>query len=460
MKMWGGRFEKGTDPQVKRFNDSLAVDHRLLSAELEASAAWAEELAEIGVLSPTERDSILKGLKNIREKADREASWVVSSAAEDVHSFVEQALIELVGDAARKLHTGRSRNDQVTTDLRLWLRTAIQDLDQNLAGLQGALLRLAEKYRDVVFPGYTHLQKAQPILFAHWCLAYLEQFDRDRSRFADAASRANQCPLGSGALAGSAYPIDRMRLAKRLGFEQPTGNSLDAVSDRDYVIETLSACATSMVHLSRMAEDLIFYATSESGFVVLGDEVSTGSSLMPQKKNPDPLELIRGKCGRVFGNLTSMLSTMKGLPLAYNKDLQEDKEALFDSVDTLQTCLGIASLVLEKLEVNTERCREAAGAGFSTATDLADYLVKKGVPFRSAHEIVGQIVRICVEKRIDLKDLPISDYRAVSKEFGEDLYSAISLERSLAAHDVVGGTAPQRVEEALAKFHLRLEKLR
>lgn len=455
--MWGGRFEKGTDPEIKRFNDSLVVDHRLLAAELEASTAWAQELAEIKLLTSAERDAIVKGLQAIGERAAKDLSWVVSSPAEDVHSFVETALVEIVGEPAKKLHTGRSRNDQVTTDLRLWLRRTIGEMDKAFAQTQRALLDLAEKNAKIALPGYTHLQRAQPVLFAHWCLAYLQQIERDRGRFADAGARADQCPLGSGALAGTAFPIDRARLAKRLGFGVPTANSLDAVSDRDYVLETLSACAISMAHLSRMAEDLIFYATSESGFVTLGDEVSTGSSLMPQKKNPDPLELIRGKCGRVYGHLMGLLTVVKGTPLAYNKDFQEDKEALFDSVETLHACLRVAATVLRNVTLNEPRCREAALAGFSTATDLADYLVKKGVAFRTAHDLVGRVVRRCLETKQDLATLPWSEYQALSKEFGQDLYAAITVEASLAARQVEGGTAPQRVEEAIEKARRRLE---
>lgn len=456
MAMWGGRFEQQTDPEIKRFNDSLVVDHRLLFAELEASAAWAEELGEIGVLSALERDAILKGLDTIRSKAAKDPAWILSSPVEDIHTFVEEALASIVGESAKKLHTGRSRNDQVTTDLRLWLRRTTRELDQTFSQTQKALLALAEKNESTILPGYTHMQRAQPLLFAHWCLAYIEMFERDRARFADAISRADRCPLGSGALAGSSYPIDRNRLAKRLGFALPTANSLDAVSDRDYVVEMLGACALTMTHLSRLAEDLIFFATNEAGFVQLGDAIATGSSLMPQKKNPDPLELIRGKSGRVFGHLMGFLNTLKGLPLAYNKDLQEDKEALFDSIDTVHASLRVSAVVLGHLTLDVEKCREAANGSFSTATDLADYLVRRGVSFRDAHGFVGQAVRRCLELGKDLRSLSLAEYQKISKAFGQDLFDSLQIETSVCSHDVEGGTAPARVGEAIKKLKSRL----
>jgi len=368
-----------------------------------------------------------------------------------VHSIVEAEHDAAIGDPGYKLHTGRSRNDQVATDLRLFLRAEIDATSELIRDLQRALIDLAEGNRDCVMPGYTHLQRAQPILFAHYLLAYYEMLKRDRARFNDVRSRVNQSPLGAGALAGAGFPIDRELAARRLGFEGLCENSVDAVSDRDFVIEFVGAAAIAMMHLSRLAEDLIIYSTAEFGFIELSDAVSTGSSLMPQKKNPDSLELIRGKAGRVFGRHTALLATMKGLPLAYNKDMQEDKEALFDAIDTLNGSLRVMTTVTRNMRVNDARTREAAAVGYLNATDLADYLVRKGLEFRKAHELVGRVVMHAIECGKPLEQIPLEEYREYSDVFGDDLYASLSLESSLAGKSAAGGTSPARVSEALAR---------
>src|SRR6267142_6398325 len=371
--LWGGRFAKEADPSFVAFNNSFGFDRRLFAADVRASVAHCNALAAAGVISDEEADSIKAGLQTVLERG-KAVGYFDEAAAEDVHSFVEARLVELIGDAGRKLHTGRSRNDQVATDLRLLLRDAIDQLGSRVRSTQEALLDLAESKRDAVMPGYTHLQRAQPILFAHWCLAYFEMLTRDRERLADARKRLNVMPLGAGALAGTAYKIDREAVAHALGFEAVSRNSLDAVSDRDFCIEFAGAASLIMLHLSRLAEDIILYSTTEFGFFELSDAISTGSSLMPQKKNPDSMELVRGKAGRVFGHLTALLAMMKGLPLAYNKDMQEDKEAVFDSFDTTFASLDVATLVLRNVELKEQRAREAASQGHLNATELADYL--------------------------------------------------------------------------------------
>src|SRR5205823_7478660 len=376
--------------------------------------------------------------------------------AENVHTFVEARLVEMIGDLGRKLHTGRSRNDQVATDLRLWLRGEIDKLAVALRNTQEALLDLAEGNRDAVIPGYTHLQRAQPILFAHWCLAYFEMLARDRERLSDVRQRVNVMPLGSAALAGTSYTIDREGVARALGFDSASRNSVDAVSDRDFCIEFASAASLVMVHLSRLAEDVILYATIEFGFFELSDAVATGSSLMPQKKNPDSMELVRGKAGRIFGHLTSLLTTMKGLPLAYNKDMQEDKEALFDAVGTVDASVRVTTTVLRNLRVNEERSREAATHGYMNATELADYLVRKGTPFREAHETVGRIVMTAIGRGVELNELPLADLESFSALMDQDVFESLSLENSLATKSQIGGTAPERVAEELKSARRRL----
>ncbi|HXF39602.1 MAG TPA: argininosuccinate lyase [Blastocatellia bacterium] len=451
MKMWGGRFKGEADAAFVRFNSSFSFDKRLLEADIEGSRAHAEALVAAGILTEAEARRIAWGLTEILRAAKEDEGYLESHDAEDVHSFVETKLVAAIGDPGYKLHTGRSRNDQAATDLRIFLRGEIDATRELIRELQRALIDLAEANREVVIPGYTHLQRAQPILFAHYLLAYYEMMKRDRARLADVRSRVNQLPLGAGALAGTGFPLDREMMARRLGFDGLCENSVDAVSDRDFVIEFIGAAAIAMMHLSRLAEDLIIYSTAEFGFIELSDAVSTGSSLMPQKKNPDSLELIRGKAGRVFGHHAAMLATMKGLPLAYNKDMQEDKEALFDTIDTLGGCLNVMTTVLRNIRMNPKRMREAAAQNYSNATDLADYLVSKGLEFRKAHEIVGQVVMHAIEQGKSLEELPIEEYQGFSAEFGDDLYASLSLESSLAGKSALAGTSPERVNEVLAK---------
>jgi argininosuccinate lyase len=441
--MWGGRFTGKTDPGFAAFNDSFRFDRRLFEADVRASIAYSQALENAKVITVEEGTRIRDGLETILRNGcsdDRQA--------EDVHSFVEAQLVELIGDAGRKLHTGRSRNDQVATDFRLWVRQAIDDLDATLRLTQSALLDFAESNREVVIPGYTHLQRAQPVLLAHWCLAYFEMLARDRERLIDARRRVNIMPLGSAALAGTSFPIDREALAKSLGFEGVSRNSLDAVSDRDFCIEFLNACSLIMVHLSRLAEDVILYATSEFGIFELGDAVATGSSLMPQKKNPDSMELVRGKAGRVFGDLIGLLTTLKGLPLAYNKDMQEDKEAVFDASDTVTSSLKVTSTVLANLNVNTKRI---TFGGYMNATELADYLVRKGMPFRDAHEIVGKVVMRAIDLKTQIEEIGIEELRRFSSLIETDVYEALSLEQTINSKSQIGGTARATVTESLAR---------
>ena len=436
-KLWGGRFEGKIDPGFAEFNNSYRFDRRLFEADVTASIAYCQALVRAGVIEGEEGTQIHHALDAILKSGAPQ-----NDSAEDVHSFVEARLIEIIGDVGRKLHTGRSRNDQVATDFRLWLRRSIDDLKETVRDAQTSLLDFAEVNREVVIPGYTHLQRAQPVLLAHWCLAYFEMLARDRERLGEVRRRVNVLPLGSAALAGTSFPIDREALAAALGFEGVSRNSLDAVSDRDFCVEFLSACSLIMVHLSRLAEDIILYATSEFGFFELGDAIATGSSLMPQKKNPDSMELVRGKAGRVFGNLLALLTTLKGLPLAYNKDMQEDKEAVFDAFDTTTASLRVTATVLRNVAVNKERAAIAASSGYMNATELADYLVRKGMPFREAHEVVGKIVTKAIESGKELEEMDLS-------EFGEDVYEALTLERTLGAKRQVGGTAREVVDKAL-----------
>lgn len=457
MKLWGGRFKGEADGDFAKFNSSFHFDRRLIEADIEGSRAHAEALAAAGILTEAEARRIAWGLTEILRAAKEDEGYLESHDAEDVHSFVEAKLVAAIGDPGYKLHTGRSRNDQVATDLRIFLRNEIDATRELIRELQRALIDLAEANREVVIPGYTHLQRAQPILFAHYLLAYYEMMKRDRARLLDVRSRVNQLPLGAGALAGTGFPLDREAIANRLGFEGICENSVDAVSDRDFVIEFIGGAAIAMMHLSRLAEDLIIYSTAEFGFIELSDAVSTGSSLMPQKKNPDSLELIRGKAGRVFGHHAGMLATMKGLPLAYNKDMQEDKEALFDTIDTLAGSLGVMTIVLRNIRIKAERMREAATESYSNATDLADYLVRKGLEFRKAHEIVGQVVMRAIEHGKSLEDISLAEYREFSEVFADDLYASLSVESSLAGKSALGGTSPERVNEALAKARIEID---
>ncbi|HEX2270887.1 MAG TPA: argininosuccinate lyase [Pyrinomonadaceae bacterium] len=444
--MWGGRFKDKTDPSFAEFNRSFGFDRRLFEVDVSASIAYCQALENAKVIGAEEGTEIRDALETILKNGCTD-----DSNAEDVHSFVEARLVELVGATGRKLHTGRSRNDQVATDFRLWLRQSIDDLGATLRETQTALLDFAETNREVVIPGYTHLQRAQPVLLAHWSLAYFEMLTRDRERLVDTRRRVNVMPLGSAALAGTSFPIDREALAKSLGFDEVTRNSLDAVSDRDFCVEFLSACSLIMVHLSRLAEDIILYATSEFGFFELGDAIATGSSLMPQKKNPDSMELVRGKAGRVFGDLLGLLATLKGLPLAYNKDMQEDKEAVFDAVDTVKSCLTVTATVLRNLTVNP-----VSLGGYMNATELADYLVRKGMPFRDAHETVGRVVIRAIELGTQIEEMSIEELQKFAGIIDTDVYDALSLERTLNAKSQIGGTAREPVREALAKARSQL----
>jgi argininosuccinate lyase len=454
--LWGGRFTGETDRGFAEFNSSFAYDHRLIEVDVRASIAHCDGLAHAGVLTCAESDQIKSALKQILELGQSSPAYFDELPTEDVHSFVEARLVALIGDNGRKLHTGRSRNDQVATDLRLWLRDKIDQLAAAIKGTQEALLDIADANRDAVIPGYTHLQRAQPILFAHWCLAYFEMLARDRERLAEVRRRVNVMPLGSAALAGTSYPIDRDAVARALGFEDISVNSVDAVSDRDFCIEFVSATSLIMLHLSRLAEDVILYSTTEFGFFELSDAVATGSSLMPQKKNPDSMELVRGKTGRVFGHLMAILTMMKGLPLAYNKDMQEDKEAIFDTVATASTCLAVTETVLRNIRLNELRAREAASHGYLNATELADYLVRKGLPFREAHETVGRVVKQAIGRQVELNDLSLDDFKSFSPLIERDVFESLSLERNLATKSQTGGTAPTRVAEELVAARGRL----
>ncbi len=448
--LWGGRFTQAADASFAEFNRSLAFDRRLIEADIQGSLAHCNALVSAGVLTAGEGARIKEGLLEILARVVEDPEQINAKDAEDVHSLVEQLLADRIGDAGRKLHTGRSRNDQVATDLRLWLRDAIDQLSGEVRSTQEALLDLAELKREVVLPGYTHLQRAQPILFPHWCLAYFEMFTRDRERLMEVRKRVNVLPLGSAALAGTSFPIDREAVAQELGFEVVSRNSVDAVSDRDFCVEFVSACSLIMLHLSRLAEEVVLYSTTEFGFFELSDAVATGSSLMPQKKNPDSMELVRGKAGRVFGHLVSLLAMLKGLPLAYNKDMQEDKEAVFDAFDTTSSCLKCTSLVLRNVDVKEENMRAAAMKGHLNATELADYLVRKGVPFRDAHEITGKIVVSAMAKGVELSDLSLEKMRGFSDKIDNDVFDSLTLERTLSSKSQAGGTSPDQVSNSLA----------
>lgn len=450
MSLWGGRFKEQASVQFKKFNDSLPVDYRMAVQDIVGSISWAGALNNVGVLNDDEVAKLTQALQELKTSVEQNPEQILSSDAEDIHSWVEGQLIDKTGDLGKKLHTGRSRNDQVATDLKLWCKEKGAEIYEALVNLQQSLLDLAEREKNTVLPGYTHLQRAQPVTFGHWCLAYVEMFNRDIGRLRDTLYRADTSPLGSGALAGTAYPIDREALAHHLGFRTATLNSLDAVSDRDHVIELLSTASISMIHLSRFAEDLIFYNSGEAGFVEMSDLVSSGSSLMPQKKNPDACELIRGKSGRVTGSLAGMLMTMKALPLAYNKDMQEDKEGLFDALDTWQECMEMATLVADGLTVNRNRTLAAAQQGYANATELADYLVSKDIPFREAHHIVGEVVLDAIDKGVPLEDLTLTQLQKFSEKIDKDVYQHLSIESTLDKREAIGGTSRQQVEKALA----------
>jgi argininosuccinate lyase len=459
-KLWGGRFTGDLDQHFADFNASFRFDQRLFEADVTGSQAYARGLGRIGIFTEEEVQTVLTALDAILEEGRSNPTYLsagVAAGHEDIHSFVETELVNRVGDLGKRLHTGRSRNDQVATDLRLFVRSELDEVNEILKSVQSALVDVAEEHIGVAFPGYTHLQKAQPVLFSHWVLSYFEMLDRDRERFSQIRARVNRCPLGSAALAGSNYPLDRDFLAETLAFDGITANSMDAVSDRDYVLESVGAASMVMMHLSRLSEDLILYASSEFGFLTMSDRVSTGSSIMPQKKNPDALELIRGKAGRVAGAYTTLLLMMKGTPMSYNKDFQEDKEALFDALDTLKGSLLVTRTVLESLELRPEVMNKAAACGYLNATEMADYLVRKGLPFRNAHEIVGKAVVMAIQAGKELEEMPLDHYKAMSELFAEDLYEALALPSALAGKNVPGGTAPHRVEAALQQARQRLQ---
>ena len=449
-KLWGGRFSESTDQFVQEFTASVNFDQRMYAQDIRGSIAHATMLAEAGVISTDERDAIIQGLEGVREDIENgQFQWSV--ALEDVHMNIEASLTDRIGITGKKLHTGRSRNDQVATDIRLWLRDEIDAIDAEMARMMEGLLGLAEREAATIMPGFTHLQTAQPVTFGHHMLAWFEMLRRDRERLADCRKRVNRMPLGSAALAGTTYPINRETTRELLGFDEVCYNSLDAVSDRDFAIEFCALAALCMTHLSRMSEELVLWTSAQFNFIDLPDRFCTGSSIMPQKKNPDVPELVRGKTGRVNGHLICLLTLMKSQPLAYNKDNQEDKEPLFDAVDTLAGCLRAFADMIPAIEPNREVMREAARRGFATATDLADYLVRKGIAFRDSHEIVGKAVALGIEKKKDLSDMSLAELRQFSDQIDEDVFEVLTLEGSVSARDHIGGTAPDQVRAAVKR---------
>ncbi|HKU26686.1 MAG TPA: argininosuccinate lyase [Candidatus Sulfotelmatobacter sp.] len=460
MKMWSGRFRQSLDPDFELWQRSFDFDRRLIRYEIAASEAHAHALKHAGILSSDELISILHGLQQIAARASASPEPVQDAEAEDVHHFVEKQLVVLIGETGYKLHSGRSRNEQIATDLRLYVRAAIDQLRSAIAELCGAFVERAQDAGDAAMPAYTHLQRAEPVLLAHWLLAYVEMFLRDADRLADCRKRLNLCPLGSGAVAGATLPLDRELMATKLEFEKPTANSIDATSDRDFALEFVNALSLLALHLSRWAEEMILFSSQEYGFLILPESYSTGSSAMPQKKNPDLLELVRGKCGRVLGNATALMVAVKGLPLAYNKDLQETQEPLFDSTDTLVQMLPLTIGWMKSVAFNYEQMQKAAESGFMNAWAAATYLVKRGVPSRLAHERVGKAVQLCIERGCELRDLPIDDLHKLSPAFGEDFGQALSLTSVLAMHDVSGGTAQNQVKEAITAARKSIESLR
>jgi len=455
-KPWGGRFTAPTNEFVERFTASVEFDQRLYRHDIAGSIAHATMLAHVGVLTDDECNTIIAGLEAIRDEIEAgQFDWSVS--LEDVHMNIEAQLTKRIGDVGKKLHTGRSRNDQVATDIRLYLRDEVDALCEGLLGLQQALLELADKNAETIMPGFTHLQTAQPVTFGHHMMAWFEMIERDRQRFIDARKRINIMPLGAAALAGTSYPIDRPFTAKLLGFDDVAENSLDAVSDRDFAIEFNADAAILMMHFSRFSEELVMWSSAQFDFVDLGDDFCTGSSIMPQKKNPDVPELVRGKSSRVYGNLTTLLTLMKSQPLAYNKDNQEDKEPLFDTIDTLQGSVYVYTEMMKGLEVKAESMYSAAASGFSTATDLADYLVRKNMPFRDAHEVVGKTVRFCIENNKDLPECSLQELQQFSDVITDDVYQVLTLEGSVQARNHIGGTAPEQVKAAVKRAKKRLK---
>lgn len=452
MALWGGRFKSGPDSRFKDFNDSLKFDYKLALEDIEGSIAWANAICNANIISNEEKEQLISALNILKQEFSEDIEHIKHESDEDIHSYVERRLIEQLGSLGKKLHTGRSRNDQVALDLKLWSRKACLEIIEHIDSLQKVLLNKAILYQSKIFPGYTHLQRAQPVSFTHYLLAYMQMFLRDRKRFENAYDLMQTCPLGSGALAGSAYKINRQILALELGFSMPTLNSLDAVADRDHVVEMLNAMSISMVHLSRLAEDLIIYNSGEFNLIELSDNVTSGSSLMPQKKNPDALELIRGKTGRIIGSLNSILVTLKGLPLAYNKDMQEDKELLFMAFEQYVACLDMMSLVIEGLSLNEQAAIDAAQGGYSNATELADYLVSKGVPFRDAHELVGKCVLYAIEHNLQLEQLSLSEFKKLCNLIEDDVYAILSLKSALEKRDLTGGVNPAQSASEIERF--------
>ena len=447
-QLWGGRFTKETDRLVYQFNASISFDRRFWEQDIRGSIAHVTMLAKQGILTDEEKEQIIEGLQGIRRDVEN-GTLPITEEDDDNHSFAEANLIDRIGDAGKKLHTGRSRNDQVALDMKLYTRDEILELDALLKGILQSLLKLMKEHTETFMPGFTHLQKAQPITLAHHLGAYFEMFKRDRSRMKDIYKRMNYCPLGSGALAGTTYPLDREYTAKLLDFDGPTLNSMDSVADRDYLIELLSAMSTVMMHLSRFSEEVIIWNSNEYQFVEIDDAYSTGSSIMPQKKNPDIAELVRGKTGRVYGALMSMLTTMKGIPLAYNKDMQEDKELVFDAIDTTKGCLALFTGMLDTLRFRPKRMEDSAKHGFTNATDAADYLVNHGVPFRDAHGIVGRLVLYCIEKNIALDDMSLEEFRAISPVFEEDIYDAISMKTCVEMRNTIGAPGQKAMQKVI-----------
>jgi argininosuccinate lyase len=456
-QLWGGRFTKETDKLVYNFNASISFDRKFYKQDIEGSMAHVRMLAKQGILTEQEKEQILEGLAGIRRDVEN-GTLEITDEYEDIHSFVEANLIDRIGDAGKKLHTGRSRNDQVALDMKLYTRDEIKEIDALLKGLMETLLKMMEENLDTYMPGFTHLQKAQPITFAHHAGAYFEMFKRDRQRLSDIYRRMNLCPLGSGALAGTTYPLDREYTAELLDFDGATLNSMDSVADRDYLIELLSAMSTIMMHLSRFSEEIIIWNSNEYQFVELDDAYSTGSSIMPQKKNPDIAELVRGKTGRVYGALMSLLTTMKGIPLAYNKDMQEDKELTFDAMDTVKGCIALFNGMIATMKLNKKKMESSAKNGFTNATDAADYLVNHGVPFRDAHGIVGQLVLHCIEKNISLDDMTLEEYQTISPVFEEDIYEAISLKTCVEKRTTIGAPGEEAMKQVIGRNRAYLEE--
>ncbi len=447
-QLWGGRFTKETDRLVYDFNASIRFDRRLFHQDIEGSIVHVKMLAKQGILTESERDSIAAGLEGIREDVDA-GRLVIDETCEDIHSFAEAELIRRIGDVGKKLHTGRSRNDQVALDMRLYIREQVIETDRLLKELLSVILKIMEENVETYMPGFTHLQKAQPVTLAHHFGAYFEMFKRDGQRMADIYERMNYCPLGAGALAGTTYPLDREYSAELMGFYGPTMNSMDSVSDRDYLIEFMAALSMVMMHMSRFCEEIIIWNSNEYQFVEIDDAYSTGSSIMPQKKNPDIAELVRGKTGRVYGALMSLLTTMKGLPLAYNKDMQEDKEVSFDALDTVKSCIVLFTGMLDTLKVNKERMEKSAMNGFANATDAADYLVMKGVPFRDAHGIIGRLVLYCIEKNTSIDALSLAELKAISEQFDEDIYEAVSLKTCVEKRLTIGAPGAEAMRRVI-----------